>query len=63
MYVSCTSFEPICRLRLSIYCQKIKFDAYFVANWKHFVDKLLKNKNKSKLVEPEVDVNSRRRRW
>jgi len=34
----------------------------FVANWKHFVDKLLKNKKIIKLVEPEVDVNSRRQR-
>jgi len=28
---------------------------------KFFVDKLSKNKNNEKFVEPEVDVNSRRR--
>ena len=34
----------------------------FVANWKHFVEKLLENKINSKFVEPEMVVNSRRRR-
>jgi len=34
----------------------------FVANWKHFVDKLFENRINSKFIEPEVDVNSRRRR-
>jgi len=31
----------------------------FLANWKHFVDKLLENKINSKFVEPEVVVSSR----